>query len=135
MKLQCPCDSGKTYPDCCQILHEGAQANQALSLMRSRYSAYAYQKVAYIIQTTHPDNPSFLADSIQWAKEILIFCQNTQFKKLEIVDYLEGIDESIVTFVAHLNQNHSNEKLFEKSLFIKLNNQWTYRDALLTKFK
>ena len=37
----CPCGSGGKYKKCCQKYHKGALAKDALTLMKSRYSAYA----------------------------------------------------------------------------------------------
>ena len=59
MEILCPCNSGKKYSNCCKTLHDGVFPESALSLMRSRYSAYALQKSEYIIHTTHPDNPNY----------------------------------------------------------------------------
>lgn len=131
MNTLCPCNSGKKYSHCCKILHDGGFPQTALSLMRSRYSAYALDKPKYIIFTTHPDNPNYKQDFVVWTQEISYFCKNTQFQKLEILDVIEGIDESYVTFNAHLIQtNQQKIELIEKSYFIKLGKQWLYRDAI-----
>lgn len=50
-KNLCPCHSQKCYEECCKRYHEGAAAENALILMRSRYSAYALQ-LADDTQTT-----------------------------------------------------------------------------------
>lgn len=128
--MLCPCHSGKKYDKCCQALHDGAFPENALSLMRSRYSAYALQKAEYIIKTTHPDNPDYNENHKRWNQEILHFCQNTQFQGLEILEVIEGADESYVTFNAHLLQNHHVYNLVEKSRFVKNGKQWLYRDGI-----
>lgn len=132
MEILCPCTSGKNYSQCCKRLHDGAFPESALSLMRSRYSAYALHQPAYIIRTTHPDNPHYQENETQWISEILHFCQNTQFLKLEILEVIEGTKESYVTFNAHLPQNHQKKELIEKSYFVKMGKQWFYRDAVNT---
>jgi SEC-C motif-containing protein len=129
MAIFCPCDTGKLYEDCCQKLHNGAFPENALTLMRSRYSAYALQLAAYIIRTTHLKNPHYDQDHRRWTREILRFCQNTIFQKLEILDFIDGEDEAYVTFDAHLFQNKQPLDLIEKSHFEKVNRQWLYRDA------
>jgi SEC-C motif-containing protein len=131
--MLCPCNSGKNYDHCCQPLHEGSFPESALSLMRSRYSAYALHQPEYIIHTTHPDNPHYKKNHSQWVQEILHFCQNTQFQKLEILEVIEGVDESYVTFNAHLLQNHQKINLIEKSHFVKEGKQWLYKDAVYLK--
>lgn len=134
MEILCPCNSGKKYGNCCKILHDGGFPESALSLMRSRYAAYALHRPEYIIHTTHPDNPNYKKDYKRWAQEISHFCQNTQFQKLDILEVIEGRDKSYVTFHAHLIQNDLKKDLIEKSYFIKVGKQWLYRDAVTINF-
>jgi SEC-C motif-containing protein len=48
----CPCGSGKTYRDCCQLYHaQKGGAETAEDLMRSRYSAYVFGNEAYLLAT------------------------------------------------------------------------------------
>lgn len=133
MTILCPCGTGKAYNTCCKIYHEGLNPENALQLMRSRYSAYANSKAAYIIRTTHPDNPDYRYDFSQWTQDILDFCHHTKFQKLEIVDFNDGIDKAHVTFKAHLLQNGVKTILFEKSYFEKLDGKWLYKDAVFLK--
>ena len=55
----CPCGSKTKYKKCCAIYHKGAVPKTALLLMKSRYSAYAVNNSAYIVKTTHPNNPDY----------------------------------------------------------------------------
>ena len=68
--IACPCDSGKSYASCCQVIHDGQAARSALALMRSRYSAYVLNLEPYLLATWHPDTrPDKLdldADPIKW---------------------------------------------------------------------
>ena len=54
----CPCDSGKTYADCCGPWHasdaQGTPAPTPEALMRSRYSAYVLGLIDYLLATWHP---------------------------------------------------------------------------------
>lgn len=97
--------------------------------MRSRYSAYALGLPDYIIHTTHPKNPNYKIDPLKWRDEILFFCKNTKFIKLEVLDFFEGEKEAFVSFIAYLNQQNKEIKLFEKSSFKLLNNRWFYFSA------
>jgi SEC-C motif-containing protein len=63
-------------------------------------------------------------------QEISYFCRNTQFQKLDILEVVEGVDESYVSFNAHLVQRNQRKELIEKSFFIKVGKQWLYRDAV-----
>ena len=125
----CPCCSSQPYKDCCLKYHQGSFAENALKLMRSRYSAYALNLVDYIMKTTHPKNPSFELNSKNWEKKILQFSQNTTFEKLEIVDFTDGEQEAFVTFTAHLKQGNRDATFTEKSRFEKIGKQWLYLDG------
>ena len=53
--MNCPCNSGKLYEDCCQPFHQyNQQAPTAEALMRSRFSAFAIPNGDYLVETTLP---------------------------------------------------------------------------------
>jgi SEC-C motif domain protein len=123
----CSCCSGKSYAECCRPFHEGERfPESALLLMRSRYSAYALGLVEYVIQTTHPDNPLFKKEESAIKKEIMNFCQHTEFKGLDILHFIDGKKKAYVTFVAHLQQLGKEAAFQEKSVFLKVNDRWLY---------
>ena len=105
--------------------HKGALAPDALSLMKSRYCAYAVGDSSYIIKTTHPDNPDYTTDIKSWEVSILNFSKETNFLSLEIIDFINGEEEAFVTFNARL----SSGDLKEKSRFLKLHGRWFYVDG------
>ncbi len=121
----CPCHSGKKYKLCCQPYHRGILPATALLLMRSRYSAYALGLADYIIKTTHPDNPDFTPDTLEWKNGILEFCRSTRFTGLEITEFIDGENEAFVTFEAVLDHGSINEK----SRFVKVDNRWLYESG------
>ena len=123
--LPCPCQSGLKYKKCCAVYHKGAIPKNALLLMKSRYSAYALGKSDYIIRTTHPDNADFSEDIKTWKRSIDLFCQETDFQNLEILEWIDGEEEAFVTFKASL----SSGVLMEKSRFLKVSGQWLYVDG------
>lgn len=127
----CPCGSRKSYEHCCKVYHDGHPAENALFLMRSRYTAYALHLYDYIMKTTHPDNSDFVADPSVWTAKILFFTQSTRFESLEILDFQEDQDTAFVTFIAHLRQNGKKIYFKERSRFEKCNGSWLYREALL----
>lgn len=130
MEMLCPCNSAKSYALCCKMLHEGEEAQNALKLMRSRYSAYALQNTDYIIRTTHPESTQYNRDIVHWTKEILTFCRHTLFQKLEILAFMDGEKEAYVSFIAHLQQHNRPVKLIENSYFERMADQWLYRDGI-----
>ena len=58
----CPCSSGLQYDACCGPFHKKSQPPpDAISLIRSRYSAYALGNIEYIIDTTSPTSPDYIS--------------------------------------------------------------------------
>ncbi len=121
----CPCGSGKKYKKCCRLYHQGALAPDALTLMKSRYSAYAAGESGYIVKTTHPDNPDFSSDTKAWKVSIDAFCKAERFTGLEILSFEAGEEEAFVTFIARLGSG----ELREKSRFRKVDGKWLYLDG------
>jgi len=97
--------------------------------MKSRFSAYAFKQSNYIIKTTHKENQDYSENILEWEKEIEIFSSNTDFDKLEILEFIKGEIESFVTFRATLFQNKNDVSFIEKSRFKKEDNIWLYVDG------
>lgn len=98
--------------------------------MRSRFSAYALHLAKYISKTTHIDNKDYTNDKDLWEKNIKIFCEETSFLKLEIVETLSDETYDYVTFKASLLQDKQDVSFVEKSTFEKVNGQWLYKDGI-----
>lgn len=130
-EILCPCCNQKTYLMCCQPLHQGKDAPDALALMRSRFSAYAMGIADYIIKTTHPASPLYQEDIAEWTESILKFSRESTFRSLEILEFTEGSPFSSVTFAAHLSKKRRNTSFTEKSYFELLNGRWFYRNGLI----
>lgn len=129
----CPCYSGHSYDSCCKPFHEGKKAPNALELMRSRFSAYAFALHDYIINTTHPASPYYSEEKTQWKKKIVDFSQESHFDKLDILDFKEHGTLATVTFVAHIRHGDEDATFTEKSYFEQKNGIWLYRSGQLTQ--
>ena len=127
----CPCSSGQYYNDCCKPLHEGSLAENALKLMRSRFSAYALNIPEYIIATTHPASPQYSENIFAWRRSISQFSKSSSFNKLEILDFKEQQTLATVTFTAYITQDDTDCTFTEKSFFEFLRGRWLYRGAQL----
>ena len=126
----CPCGSLKKYKKCCKIFHDNIKnPSNALELMKSRFSAFTFLRSDYIIKTTHQQNCDFSLDTFSWRDDIEKFSKNTNFEKLEILDFIDSEIESFVTFKATLFQNKKDISFIEKSRFLKENNIWLYVDG------
>lgn len=119
MEKMCPCQTiQKKYSECCEIYHRGALATDALSLMRSRYSAYYFKLEAYLLKTWHPKTRP---QSLDLKRETL------KWKGLEIIGYEEvSKEEAYVEFIARYQDFKSSGSLRERSFFVKEEGKWYY---------
>ena len=117
---KCPCGSSKKYKECCFKFHKGSNPKNALELMKSRYSAYAIGDANYIIKTTHKNSLHFEKNKQNWIQSIKSFSKSN-FKKLEIIEFVDGEKEAFVEFRAYIDDY----VMHEKSRFIK-EDKWYY---------
>ena len=83
----CPCGTGEPYAECCRPYHRGELvAETPERLLRTRYSAFAFRLIPYIIETTDKSNADYMRDKVAWAKKLnkkLMF-DGFEFVSLEI---------------------------------------------------
>lgn len=118
--LLCPCGSGKPYAGCCRRWHHGEAAPDALSLMRSRYSAYFFALEPYLRASWHPDTrPS--------EDNALLEGQSVRWVGLEIRSYSRiGNDEAEVEFIARYRLGGRASRVHEHSRFVREDGRWYY---------
>ncbi|MCW9699063.1 MULTISPECIES: YchJ family protein [unclassified Avibacterium] len=126
----CPCQSGNTYQDCCQPLHQQRKmAQNAEQLMRSRYAAFVLQQIDYIVETTVPSQQNLLDYQAlkQWAAQ-------TQWLGLEIIKHEPELDKkhSAVEFNAQFASPEGKQIHHEKSLFVKVDERWYFADPTVS---
>ena len=117
---KCPCGSPE-YATCCAPYHQGLPAPDALSLMRSRYSAYVLGLSDYLLATwppdTRPDDQDSGGDTGKWLG-------------LEIKNYTpQSDDRATVEFVARYNIAGRAHRLHECSHFERVEGRWLYLDG------
>ena len=117
----CPCGN-PSFEDCCKPYLTGdATAKDALSLMRSRYSAYVTENEPYLRETWVDENrPS--GTIIEKNSPVI-------WLGLKIIRHQEHENRAVVEFIASYKQNGRMQKLHEISRFIKKNEQWYYFDG------
>jgi SEC-C motif-containing protein len=122
----CLCGSNLEYQQCCEPFHSGkVYPSTALSLMRSRYTAYVLRNVHYLQETwditKRPAAIDFSRENITWLR-------------LEIVDFKKGgvnDNKGIVTFKAFYQQDDIECVMNEISRFTKTNDRWYYLDGVI----
>ena len=123
----CPCGSNKAEKYCCGMYLAGKkQPETAEKLMRSRYSAFYWSNVEYLIATLHPDKRK-PGDRAELAKSI----KDTQWFGLTIINTQRGKkndSQGIVEFEA-IYQTNELGQLHERSHFTKADGRWFYVDG------
>ena len=122
----CPCQSGKSYADCCQPFHlHQVIPDSAEKLMRSRYAAYTFVNIPYIVETTLPAQQPLLDQPAMqlWGEE-------TDWAGLEIIAHqpLMSKIHSLVEFKAFFNTESGVEAHHERSLFVLIEGCWYFVD-------
>jgi len=113
----CPCQSNKSYEDCCGCFHAHAQFPEtAEQLMRSRYAAYVMKNVPYIVDTTVPSQQGLLN-----VQAIQAWAENTQWLGLQILktETLSKL-QSAVEFNAVFQGEEGEQSHHERSIFVKI---------------
>lgn len=118
--MNCPCQSGESYESCCArfITHQATPEN-ALQLMRSRYTAYVlkqgdYLKYTWLDRYSPPD---------------LDFQQDIKWLGLDIIEYSPQGESAIVEFEARFLESGRVQGLHERSRFVRENGRWFYTDG------
>ena len=121
----CPCQSSKSYKDCCERFHTHAQFPEtAEQLMRSRYAAYVLKNVPYIVDTTVPSQQALLN-----VQAIQAWAENTQWLGLQILK-TETLSkfQSAVEFHAVFQGEEGEQTHHERSIFVKIDGRWYFVD-------
>ncbi|KAL9189275.1 hypothetical protein ACHAXT_011765 [Thalassiosira profunda] len=67
----CPCGSAKVYGECCGPLHRGERICTTMTdVLRSRYSAFSWRNIQYVMDTTHETCRDWRDDHVAWARDL-----------------------------------------------------------------
>ena len=124
--ILCPCQSGKSYTDCCQPFHLHQMIpDSAEKLMRSRYTAYTQVNIPYIVETTVPAQQPLLDQQAMqlWGDE-------TDWAGLKIISHQPFVSKihSWVEFKAFFNTENGIDAHHERSLFVLISGRWYFVD-------
>lgn len=123
--MKCPCGSEKEYSKCCELYHEGRQLPPtAEALMRSRYSAFAKNKMDFLRQTTDPQTIDQIDEAAnqEWA-------DRAKFLQLEIINAEEKGTKGSVEFKATYLVDDEEYVHHEVSTFRKQAGQWFFKSG------
>jgi len=120
----CPCNSGKKYSLCCNRYHlDHLNPPTAEALMRSRYSAYALNKLKYIYNTWHKDTRPDLQTLSKTNEQVSLTIQTTD---MGLVNH----DIGTVTFTKTYKEGTQLKEHTEISYFKRENNKWMFFKSL-----
>ena len=95
--------------------------------MRSRYSAYFFRLIDYLIETTHPDTRTPKLE-----RELVDTVHEVKWSKLTIVNSVKGgKDDKVgkVEFIAEYYHENERYELHEISRFRRFKGAWKYLDG------
>ena len=126
----CPCRANDAAPHvapyaaCCARYHAGPlhlRAPTAEALMRSRYSAYALDRIDYLLATWHPSTRPAAIDAnppgLKWL--------GLEVRRHTVTD----ADHASVEFVARSKLGGRAQRLHEISRFVREDGRWFYVDG------
>jgi len=119
----CPCQSGRSYAQCCAPLHQGAAAPDAEALMRSRYAAYVRGDADYLLATWHASTRPERLDFGDAAA--------TRWLGLDVKRHVrQDAEHAVVEFVARYRIGGAPAvRLHEISRFVREEGRWFYVDG------
>ena len=124
-EIMCACGSGAPYRDCCEPYHKGSgTAPTAVALMRSRYSAFVYGKINYLVETTLPASRTADLEG-----DCRLTCESVRWIGLEVVGTLQGESSDKigkVEFKASYVKDGSLKVHHEHSRFRRRGGKWYY---------
>jgi SEC-C motif-containing protein len=123
----CPCGGTKaalSYAACCGRYHAGPlhlRAPTAEALMRSRYSAFVLDELAYLLATWHestrPESLEANPPGLKWL--------GLEVRNQDVVD----ADHASVEFIARNKSGGRAQRLHEVSRFTREGGRWFYLDG------
>ena len=121
--ILCVCGNDRSFNECCQEIIEGRRdASTPEELMRSRYSAYAKGDGRYLVLSAIKENR--YEDDAELIEQ---FAKSVDWLKLDVLNAIG--DE--VEFKAYYKDQQSVKVLHEKSVFVKEDGVWRYKDGEL----
>lgn len=124
----CPCGSSQEAVACClPIIERHQPALTAEALMRARYTAYVKHNVDFVLETTHPDS---LADSD--INAMRAWAEQSEWDGLDVLSTNKGGEadqQGEVEFVARYRLQGVAQRHHEKSLFVKKDGIWFFKDG------
>lgn len=133
MSQLCPCGSGLALDQCCGPYLDGASwPGDAVSLMRSRYTAYVLGRYQWLVDTTHPDYREEVS-----AEKLAEQTEGIHWLRLDVVSAQSGAPAGkngelfdVVEFYAYYELEGMTRQIGERSFFQRKDDRMYYVDGL-----
>lgn len=129
MSQLCACGSNKPAADCClQIIAGKRDAETALELMRSRYTAFTKADGAYLMKSQHRETRQ-----VKERKSIEAWAKSVQWMGLVILRAEAGEARDTTGFVefrALYVEGEKMQQIHEKSFFKREGGKWVYHSGV-----
>lgn len=116
--IDCPCGSGASYKTCCRPYHlDERQPESPERCLRTRYTAYVYRLIEYIIRTTHEKHPDYKDDKLAWARLLNLDMFDTwELRGLEVGESEDASsdDEQFLHFKVKLKESDDDDDVAER---------------------
>ena len=125
----CACASGLRYGDCCRPFLRGERdAPDPISMMRSRFSAFALDYSAYLWRTLHPTHPDRARPEEEVLRTFRRASRTLEYRSLAILDSAPaGADgRAQVLFLARVLDRGRDLSFLERSDFLHDGAGWRY---------
>lgn len=125
----CPCGRPSTYARCCGVFHRGeAEAPDAESLMRSRYSAFARGEVEYLWRTLHESHADRAMPEAAVLRGLRESARTQRFMGLSVLDAAPPDTDGVarVLFHAKIFVKGRDHSFAECSDFLHDGRGWRY---------
>jgi len=130
----CACSSGKPHADCCRPYLRGErEAPDAVSLMRSRYSAFALENAAYLLRTLHASLPERSQPEGEMLTLLRRACRAYEYPGLKVLEDKQDGDKAEVLFLAQMFDGPKDGSFLERSEFVRENGKWFYTTGKMRK--
>lgn len=132
--IDCPCESGANYGECCEPVISGARpAETAEKLMRARYASYVRGEMDFLFGSTHQDHRKGYdhKGTREWA-------ESAEWLGLEIVGTVKGeAGDNVgeVEFIARFRDKGGEHEHHENASFVKEEGIWFFTDGRMVKSK
>ena len=127
MSRPCPCASKLSFERCCEPFLAGkAFPETPEKLMRSRFTAYAMGRTAYLCATTAAEERAKID-----VAELDRYCKAVKCISLKVLSTEGGPEDAtgVVVFHAKLLVNGKRMLHWEKSRFVREEGHWVYVDG------